>query len=115
MGLKFKRKKTSLAKLRKENLALKRQVKSEGAKFKAEIELAKLKRERFKLKHRKGIRIGKAVFKGAKSGIGGARAIQVALRRGTIKVPKVKLKIKKRRRRKKKSKRRKQHVIIIRR
>ncbi len=111
MVLKFKRKKTSLAKLKKETAFLKRKVKSEETKLKAESEFARLKRERFKLKHRKGIKVGRAFFKGAKSGLRGARAVQLAFRRGSIITPKAKLKIKKPKRRKRKKGR--GRVIII--
>ena len=107
-------KKLSIKQLRKQTTTLKRKVQSEKVVVSQEKERKRLRKELFRLKHRRGIAAGKSVLEGFRAGMGGAISVRRALRRGAIAVPIKKLKIKKRKKRRKKSKRRIKKIIVFR-
>lgn len=106
--------KLTLKKLRKQTSVLRKQVKSEKSKSDKEAEKRKLRKELFRLKHRRGIGVGKSVWGGLKSGMSGAAAIRTVLRRGAIAVPIKKLKIKKKKHKKRKKRRTVKKIIVYR-
>ncbi len=103
--------KLTLKKLRKQTATLRAKVKTEKSRADREAEKKRLRKELFKLKHRRGIRAGKFALGGLKAGLSGALAIRTAIRKGALTSPTKKLKKRKKKRRK--SKRRRVKKIIV--